>query len=412
MADRGLRDLWAIVAALALVQAAVAAIGFAIPLWLAATGSSSFQIGIAASCYMAGFLIGARLAPERIAGLGHIRAFIFFAACAGLAMLGFYAVGPGFLAIAVVELALGLAIAGLFATGESWIADAAPETGRGRIIGLYYLIAKLGTMAGPFLVAGFAPGAAAGFMAMAALFFFAILPVATTSQAQPVPHPGGVFTLRDLWREAPASLQAALVAGAVNGAVLQLYPVYLAGIAPAAGLAAVAGFNACAQIGALATQWPAGHFSDRMDRRLVIAWLSLFGAAAALVLALLGDSLPVSLLLLLAALWGAGSLSFYGIAVAHAVDRAGEGKATHAIAGLLMAWAFGATLGPVTAGALMSAAAGPRGLFVMAALLLGLLALAMVYRRLTHRLSRALEKEPFAPVSTTSVNIAEFDPRQ
>lgn len=412
MADRGLRDLWAIVAALALVQAAMAAIGFAIPLWLGAAGASSFAIGIVASCYMAGFLIGARLAPERIAGLGHIRAFIFFAAIAGLAMLGFFAAGPGVAAIAVIELALGLAIAGLFATGESWIADAAPAAGRGRIIGLYYLIAKTGVMAGPFLVAGFAPGAAAGFMVMAALFFLAILPVATTAQAEPVPHPPDAFGLRELWREAPASLQAALVAGAVNGAVLQLYPVYLAGIAPAAGLAAVAAFNAFAQIGALATQWPAGLYSDRMDRRLVIAWLALFGALAALLLALLGGVLPVVLLLLLAGLWGAGSLSFYGVAVAHAVDRAGEGKATHAIAGLLMAWAFGATLGPVTAGALMSAAAGPRGLFGLAAVLLGLLALAMVYRRATHKPSPASEKEPFAPVSATSVNIAEFDPRQ
>ena len=403
------RDLAAIVASLTLVQAAAAGIGLVVPLLLRAAGASSLVVGLVTACYMAGFLIGARLAPARIGLIGHIRAFVMFAALAGFAALIFHASG-GALWLALVELLLGMAVAGLYATGESWIADAAPASGRGRIIGLYYLIAKLGVMAGPFLVAASAPGAPSAFMTVAALFCLAILPVAATSRLEPQAPSSAPFGVGDLWRAAPASVQAALVAGAVNGAVLQLYPVYMAGMA-AGGVAAIAAFNAAVQGGALAVQWPAGLYSDRTDRRLVIALLALLGAAASLVLLLFGEMLPLALLIAVGALWGGGSLTFYGLAVAHAADRAPEGQAANAIAGLLMVWGSGAVAGPVVAGALMTTPLGPSALFAMAAALLALLALAMVYRRATAGPIAAAEKEPFAPVSATSVGIAELDPR-
>ncbi len=409
-AKGSLRDLWAIIAALTFVQTAVAATGFVIPLLLSGNGQSSFVIGLVTACYMIGFLAGARLAPARIGIVGHVRAFALFGAAASLACLCLYVSFSPFWT-ALVELLLGISVAALFATGESWVTDAAPEESRGRVLSIYYLFAKLGTMAGPFVVSFSVLHTGGAFMLLAGLFCAAILPITITRQVEPDPPSAAPFGIRDLWRAAPASVQAAFAAGAANGAVLQLYPIYMLAITPGVGEIAIAAFNGIAQIGALLVLWPAGSWSDRADRRNVIAVLAALGALASLSLGLLGAMLPVWLLLGLAALWGAGSLNFYGIAVAHAADRAGPGQGPKAIAGMLMVWASGAATGPVIAGLLMSVALGPSGLFAVPAVLLGLLSLSMLLRQTVSGKVAPNSKGTFAPISTTSMGIADLDAR-
>lgn len=404
-----IRDLGAIILALTLVQMAVAGVGLFVPLLLAGQGESSFVIGIVTAAYMLGFLVGGRLAPGRIGLIGHIRAFVLFAALAAIGCLLFHLAASA-LWIALVELLIGFGVASLFATGESWIADAAPENRRGRVISAYYLIAKIGVMAGPMAVSATTVETGGVYMLLAGLFCLAILPVAATEQVQPDLPSTEPFGIVALWHAAPAAVQAAFVAGVVNGAVLQLYPLYVGAVLPENGLFAIAAFNAVAQIGALAMQWPAGVVSDRIDRRKVIGRLALVGALASGALAMFGEELGLIPVLGLAALWGMGSLTYYGIAVAHAADRAGPGQAAKAIGGMLIIWASGAVAGPIVAGALMSAALGPAGLFWLSAGALGLLAGAMFVRRVTDH-GAPPEKEPFAPVSATSVGFAEIDPR-
>jgi len=402
------RNITAIVAALTLLQAATGAISVVGPLTLLAQGAPTWIIGAIASSYALGFVVGARIAPAEIRQIGHIRAFAAFAAGGSLAAAALYiSAHPAWWML--MQALIGLCAAGLLASGESWIAGAAPAARRGAVLGFYLVTSKLGFMAGPFLAALATPGSAAAFLIVSALFTASLIPVSATRRAEPPAPSAEPFGPLRLWDTAPSAVIAAFIAGIVNGAVLQLYAVFVTDLSPgsAAGMAAM--FNAAMIGGAVLSQWPAGIVSDHMDRRIVIAVLAAVSGLAAVLLALFGLQLPLPAVFALAAVWGAGSLSFYGVAVAHAADRAEPGQSANMMSGILMLWATGSMLGPTLAGGVMSLT-GVSGLFTFAAAGLFILAAAMLYRRAGMRQVPDVDKGDFAPSNATSMAAADLNP--
>ena len=196
----------------------------------------------------------------------------------------------------------------------------------------------------------------------------------------------------------------------VSGAVLQLYAVFIQGFSADNVTGTAALFNAAMIGGSVIATWPAGMLSDRIDRRLVIAGLAITAGGAALTLAAFSSLLPPVAIFAIAALWGAGALSYYGIAVAHAADRAPEGQATSMMSGILMVWALGSMVGPLLASGVMSLI-GPSGLFYFAATSLLTLATLMLVRRTGTPPVRDEDKADFEPTATTSVSVIELTER-
>jgi MFS family permease len=404
------RNLIAIIGGLALMQAAVAGLSAFAPITLANRGASPFEIGIAAAGYGGGFLAGALRAVPVVRAIGHVRSFAGFAAIAAIAALALYPVRD-LVPWLVLQAVLGFCVSTLLTSGESWIADVAPQERRGSLLAFYMIVSKLGQIAGPLVIASAAADDAAGFMAIGAMFAASLVPVSVTRRGHPAPPSAEAFGLKDLWRVAPAAVIAALVAGAVNGSVLALYAIYATGLNPDAGLGAAAAFNGAMAIGSVLAQWPAGLISDKYDRRMVIAALGIAGCVASAVLAFAGHILPWAGVLMVAALWGAGSMSFYGLAVAHGADRAAPGQATGMMAGILVVWAIGALAGPLIAGVAMSSPLGAGGLFAYSAVGLLLLSLAMVLRRAQANAAPVAEKAPFRMTPATSQSLVQIDPR-
>ncbi|MFT6462665.1 MAG: MFS family permease [Maricaulis maris] len=143
---------------------------------------------------------------------------------------------------------------------------------------------------------------------------------------------------------------------------------------------------------------------------MVIAGLALVAGAAALVMALFSGMLPRMAIFTIAAIWGAGALSYYGVAVAHAADRAPEGQATSMMSGILMVWALGSMIGPLAASTVMSFI-GPSGLFLFAAVTLFSLTGLMLVRRTGTAPVRDEDKSDFEPTATTSVSVVEMTER-
>lgn len=404
------RNLAAIVAGLAFMQAAVAALSAFAPLVLASRGEGALGVGVAAAGYACGFLGGALRAAGAVRAIGHIRAFAGFAALAAIAAIALFAFGDLAPWVAL-QACIGFCVSTILAAGESWIADVAPTQRRGALLAFYMVVSKIGQIAGPLAIASVVPGDAAGFMAIAGLFAASLVPVCLTRRGQPQPPSNEPFRIRDLWKVAPAAVLGALTAGAVNGAVLQLYALYASSEAQGSGLVAAAELNGAIALGAVAAQWPAGWVSDRIDRRMVIAALAGAGCLASAALAFLGAALPWPAILLVAGLWGAGSMSFYGVAVAHAADRAAPGQATPMMAGILVVWAIGAIAGPLLAGFAMASPLGAPGLFAYAGAGLLALCIAMIARRADTPAVPQTEKSPFAIAPATSTSMALLDPR-
>ena len=413
---RDVRNIAAIIAALALMQVASGALAVAIPLALDARGSGPFAIGVTSAFYGLGLVMGAIAAPSLIARIGHIRAFAFFAAIAAtLALLLYASIDP--FAWSVVRLGLGACAAGLFTAGESWIASEASAARRGALLGVYHVLAKLALVVGVFVVGRVIADGPAPYMIAGGVFALCLAPVAATRQAAPPPPSTEPLPFRKLFAAAPAAVYACAAAGLVNGAVMGLAPIYAAqpasadAVDPAAMAATAAAFYAALTLGGVASQFPAGMLSDRVDRRLVVGALSAIAAAASFALALTPPFAPQALHLVLAFVWGAGALSFYGVAVAHAIDRSDPRVHARTMAGLLLVWAGGNVIGPPLAGLVMQAGLGGAGLFVYAGLGLAGLSFLMVRRSAKRAAAGPGQREPFAAVNATSFAAADLDPR-
>jgi MFS family permease len=373
------RNVFALIAAVMLLQLAGGLTGVLTPLGLEAMGTGETAIGVIAALHAAGFMAGSWVSPRVLAAIGNIRLFAAAAAITGAGFLSLSLVHePPFWAI--VRILQGASFAFMFTSIESWLGVAVPAKARGSVMGVYHTAAKVSLMLGPFFVAGLSALDSRAFVWAGVFLALAILPVCLTRLELPPAPDRKAIPLSQLYRIAPAAVIGVAGAGVVNTGLLALLPLYFESFElGGGGTGAAAIGSAAAWTGALILQWPASRASDFVDRRLVIAGLCGVSGVAALAIALLGGVLGETGIVALLAIWGAGALCFYGICVAHAVDRTPPGQVTQVMSGLLFVWAAGSIIGPLLSGLAISLAGGP-GLFGLAGLSLALMTLYMMLR--------------------------------
>lgn len=398
-----LRNVASLVAAITTLQLAQGLIGVYLPLAMSADHLQGAAIGFVGAMFSAGFMAGAWYGPMMLARVGHIRVFSAAAAVVTASTLCLAGANDA-ISWGLLRGLMGFAIAFVFVSVDSWMSISVAREERGGVMGVYQVLTKAALTLGPFLVFGAPPGAAAPLMIAGALQAIAIVPISLTSKAQPAPPMAQPLALREQFDVAPAAVTASFFAGFVNAGVMTLAPLYAA---EHFGIAQAMAFQAAAYAGSLILQWPAGKLSDRIDRRLVIAGLSGVAALAAFALALFGEHLGFLAAAFLFALWGAGALSFYGIAVAHMADRAEPGRIAQAASGLLFVWAAGSIAGPLMLG-LAVEAAGRNAMFWFAGLSGAVLVAFMLWRRTERGQAESTRKESMAPATATSVAAADL----
>lgn len=400
------RNVAAVLAASGVFQVTIGVLAVAMPLAMDAAGWTALAIGSVAAAYGAGFLAGAYVSPRLIQRVGHIRTF---AAMAGLAaaLTLMLALSTDFIWWTAARFGFGLCAAALFAVAESWIADATPPENRGSVIAAYQVLGRAGIILGPFLIALPGIDLVDSFIIGGVFLCLGLVPITATARSQPALPEGERASPMRLFEIAPAAALAAFSAGFVNTGVLAFIPLWASRLAPADAGAAALVMAAIYGLSML-VQWPAGRISDGLDRRLVIAALAGFGAAAAIVLAVI-PSPPLLIGALLAGAWGAGALTYYGVAVAHAADRSRAEELPAIASGLLMVFALGSILGPIVTGIVYGGPLEGRGLFLYAALGEIILAGLMIWRARARAPVAEAEREPFVNLQTTSAELAEID---
>ncbi|MGE0741703.1 MAG: MFS transporter [Hyphomonadaceae bacterium] len=396
-----LRNVAALIAAITILQLAGGLLGVRIPLAFTAEGHSRTALGLVAASYSAGFMMGAMIATVLFARVGHIRVYAACAAIFAVTTLSLH-FSDDVWAWGLARMVAGMAVALMFAAIESWLSFSIGSRVRGEVMSVYMVLTKGALALGPFFAFGYAPVEAEPWMIAAALAALSMVPVCFTSAVQPDPPKAQPLALVEQFATAPAAVIGSFGAGLVNGGVLALAPLYAA---QHYGPNAAAEFYSAAFVGSLLLQWPAGRLSDRIDRRLVIAMLAVIAATAAFALALWSGNLTAGAAVALFFLWGAGALSFYGIAVAHMADRAEPGKLAQSAAGLLFVWAAGSVVGPLLMGPLVDWF-DVAGMFWFAGAAATLVCVAMFWRRTTREAS--VTKEEFAPQIGTSVAAGEI----
>ena len=406
------RNVWALIAAAAFLQLGGGILGVITPLGLETLGVSPGLIGAIAAAHAIGFMAGAYTATNAVILFGNIRVYSAGAAtCAASVLVMQLALDPW--SWTLVRILQGAAFAWMFSSIEAWLGATVSAKNRGSVSGFYHLIAKVALVLGPFLIAGLAPIDFRPYLWCGMFLALSLLPVCLTRRGEPPPPSVEPLAFRRLFEIAPAAVMGVFLAGMINSGTMALLPIY-AGVAlpdaagGATGAAALAA--AAAWTGGLISQWPAGRVSDHIDRRFVIAVMGGIAGFSALVLGLF-PGLPELWILIALGVWGAGSLSFYGISVAHAIDRSDTAQISRVMSGLLFVWAAGSVLGPPLSGIAFRLPFTDGGLFLLAAILSVLLTAAMLWRRAKRQDVPKEAQEPWKITLPSTATTGELDPR-
>src|SRR5690606_1669079 len=214
------------------------------------------------------------------------------------------------------------------------------------------------------------------FVVGAISFICALLPTALTSTPQPRPIQSAKLDVFLLYKTSPLAVIASFACGMANGAFGTLAPVY--GVRQGLTSAEIGLlFAVTAIVGAMA-QIPFGRLSDKMDRRMVIVFLSGIGAVIGLLTVLVN---PAGwFMYVLFGFYGFAANPLYAIAVAHANDFAKEGEFARVASSMLLILGVGLAIGPLLASFLMQATERPVDLFVVTATFHGALAVTAFLR--------------------------------
>ena len=245
--------------------------------------------GLVLSAYFGGFTVGALRCGSIIERIGHIRSYAAFAGLVATAT----AIMPllvGSLAWVILRAIIGFGCAGIFVTTESWLNAKAMPSERGKVFSIYMVGTFLALALGQLLIARADIKAVTPFNLIVALFTVALVMVTSTRAEPPRVSAAAALPYGVLARAAPIAVVGCALSGLVSGAFYALVPAWMQHQGTTRAI--IAQFMLAAVLGGLAFQVPVGRLSDRFDRRVVLAFLSLGFAGIAFIMVLLPRTRP------------------------------------------------------------------------------------------------------------------------
>lgn len=348
---------------------------------------SNVAIGGFGATYFLGFAIGCWWGPRLVQRVGHVRVFAAMTALASATPLlhGMWIDLPAWIVLRFVS---GFCFAVLYVVIESWLNETASNENRGSVFSAYVLINMTMLGVGQQMMLLDDPTLMTLFALSSVLVSLAALPVVLSTAPAPRTVDLVELDLPRLYRTSPAGMLGSLAAGFTNGSFWSLAPVFM--MSWSQDVALTAWFMTAGVIGGAASQWPLGAWSDRIDRRYVMALCAAFAVAVSVCILVFGERLTSGAIILLGALWGAAAFPLYSISVAHSNDHAADHEFVVVSSGLLLMYGIGAVVGPLLASGLMQAMGAP-GLYAFTGTIHITLLVYLFVRR--YRRSPAAEAE-------------------
>ncbi len=375
-----------------------------ISLRLERAGSGTMAIGMVATAYFGGLVLGSLRAGGVVRQVGHIRAFAAFVALLSASTLA-YALLAHPLFWSMLRLIDGVCVAGVFVCLESWLNDRAEPHMRGSVLAAYMVALYSGQAVGQLLLGAAGAYPAIPFQIASILISLAIIPLCLTRSSAPAPVEASAFSIRSLLAASPLGTIGALATGLMLGAFYGLAAVHVRRLG--LELAETARFMMIVILGGVALQWPLGRLSDRYDRRAVI--IISFAIVLLVSLALALTASGGFGLLTLGALFGGLSFALYPLCVAHCNDRLLESERVTASGRLVLLYSVGAAFGPVCAAGFMTVS-GTGGLYLFIAMCAGLALLLGLWRQRASDPVPSAEQQEFQIMPRTTPMASLLDP--
>ena len=321
-------------------------------------GFSPSMIGVIGTGYNIGFAIGCMYVTRIIRSIGHIRAFSALAAIASAAsicMVLFIHPTSWFL----MRLLQGLCFAGLFAVVESWLNARVTNSTRARTLSIYRFVDLGSVTLAQFVIPAVGIDGFQLFAIISMALTLSLVPISFADRSSPQAPEAVRFDIKVLWNVSPLATIGCIVVGLTNSSFRSLGPIYADDIGMS--VTSIATFMSIGIFGGVVLQYPLGHYSDKLDRRLIILVATLGALAAVLFIAFVAGT---SEWLNSAGIFvfGAFAMPLYSLCSAHANDHAAPGQHALVSAGTLFFWSIGAVIGPLFASVMLDHF-GPRALF-------------------------------------------------
>lgn len=365
-------------------------------------GFTGTVTGIVMSGYFVGFLGGALLTPGIIQRAGHVRVFAALASVASVAIL----VHAMFVTPTVwgaMRILTGFAYSGLYIVTESWLNDRATNEVRGRLLSVYLVIIFVGMGGGQLALNLASPSEYELFLINAIVLSLALVPILLSASREPDNSAPDPMSLMKLYRVSPLGTIGILATGMSHGALFSMGAVFARGYG--LSVAEVSIYMFAVITGGAVLQWPIGRLSDRIDRRWVIAGVSLLVAVVAAV------TIPVAArsntgLIITGVLFGGAVLPMYSLYLAYVNDHLQPRQMVAASSRLYIVAALGSVLGPPLTGWLLDLS-GPGG-FLGYFVVVHLVMVGFTLYRMTRSEAPAPEDRfPYAPAPGRTGELAE-----
>ena len=391
---------WWVIGGMSLIAPGAGLMATFTPTRLKLLGFGEGEVGIVVTAFSIGLLLGCFFAGRLVRRIGHIRALAFFCSLAGLSILAM-SFEPSLPLWALARLATGFASTAIFIASQSWLNEISPSDQRGRVLSIFYVIYIIGIGLGSLIMSRLDLDASTAFVLGAAFYMTAIVPFVFTPAPTPPPPEQAGMDLRGAFRISPLGFVASAAAGALTMTFYGVGPVYA--LLEGFGKQQVGILMAIAPLGNLILQLPMGLWSDKYDRRRILALAAVLTTASALIVGLL-DLSALGGLFLVAAVFMvlAGSMeTLYSVGAAHANDHAEQGQHVSLASSLILAWSIGAIAGPPV-GSILLENFDPGALFLMFAAVSGLFVLYTFWRMSRRSVPPQETQEDFVAVSATA----------
>ncbi|TNF16295.1 MAG: MFS transporter [Rhodobacteraceae bacterium] len=363
-------------------------------------GIDTFYMSLVMSAYFAGFLFGSRMVPEMIARVGHVRVFAALGSLIS-AVLVLYAAFPNWPAWVAMRVLIGFSFSGVYITAESWLNASATNETRGQALSLYMMMQMIGIVAAQALLNVGDPAGYFLFVIPSVLVSLSFTPILLSASPAPSFETIQRMTFKRLWEASPLGMVGIFLLGGIFSAMFGMASVW--GTAEGLNVKQISTFVAAIYVGGMILQYPIGYFSDRMDRRVLIAGTALCGAVV--MLAAFIFSPPFWLLLVAGALIGGVANPLYSLLIAYTNDYLDNSDMAAASAGLMFTNGVGAVAGPMVTGWLMGVV-GPGGFFLYMGVLCAGIAGYAVWRMTRRAAPSADDTSTYAVLSPTATAVA------
>jgi len=412
--NKVLKNSWALFTSMGFLMMAYGFQGSLLGVRAVAEEFSLMATGFMMSGYFVGYFIGAKIIPNIVASVGHIRVFAAFASIASLIVL-MHSIFVNPYIWFILRVLTGISMVSIYTVTESWLNDRATNKNRGSILSIYMVILYGAMGIGMFLLNFSDPIKFEPFILISVLTSAALVPILLTKKKPPNFKKVKGMSLKDVYAASPFGMVSSFFYGTIQSALFTLLAVYAASMNFTIFQISVVTFLLA--ISGAVSQWPIGKISDMFDRRKVIIY-STFGAAFFALCAILASRqmyLPGELatnktwFYLSLILFSFCSLPMFSLILAHTNDFIPKEQFVAAGASLQFTFGMGAMSGPFLCSIFMNIV-GLNGFFVFIIFFHILIGLFGLYRNTIRKVIENPDSQFVAMPSTITPVGIELSP--